>query len=342
MVKTLSLKEALEKLSLPGLERNLFSSPPWLEVLYKTYQLKLQVKYIEQGDQVESYIIYSVVKNFLEHKICVCSYCDYFDCHVISQDHWQEFFLALRQEYPVFRITVRNLRDMIVRQNANFETLSKERFHIIDIRLTLDDVWKNMYDAFRRSVKQGQKNGLTIRPCAKKELLLFFDMHLRLRKMKYRLFPQPFRFFKNIWESYMEKDRGVLLGAFDKQNRFIAGTVYLQCGHTFYYKFNTSDLNSLGLRPNNLLVWEGIKWAKERKLEYLDMGSSGYEQEGLILFKNHTGACVHDIVHLGYAPPGYKFSRKIILSNFTKFCTLPWMPKSILKVGSNIIYPYLA
>ena len=101
-------------------------------------------------------------------------------------------------------------------------------------------------------------------------------------------------------------------------------------------------MNTLHLRPNNLLIWEGIRIAKERNLDYLDLGSSGYEQKGLILFKNHAGAACHDIYHLGYTPPNYKFSRKVILSLLTRFCTLPWMPKTFLKLGSRLIYPYLA
>ena len=342
MVKTLPLHKALENLSLPGLERNLFSSPAWLSVLYETYKLKLFVKYIEREGKIAGYIVYSVVSNFLEDKICVCSYCDYCDYHVSTQEDWQAFFDSLRQEYPQYRIAIRNLRDTIVRQNPNFQILSKERFHIIDIRPSPDALWGNMYDAFRRAVKQSQKSGVTTRVCGKSELYKFYDQHLRLRKSKYRLFPQPLKFFENIWKIYMDKDRGVLLGAYDGKGRFIAGTVYLQCGNTFYYKFNTSALNALHLRPNNLLMWEGIKIAKERNLEYLDLGSSGYEQQGLILFKNHAGAACHDICHLGYTPPDYKFSRKIILSVFTRFCTLPWMPNAVLRLGSQWIYPYLA
>ena len=342
MVKTLPLHEALKNLSLPGLERNLFSSVAWLAVVYETYKLKLFVKYIERGGKIASYIIYSVVSNFLENKICICSYCDYFDCYVSSQEDWEAFFDSLHQEYPRFRITVRNLRDMIVRQNLHFQVLSKERFHIIDVRPSLDLIWKNMYDAFRRAVKQSQKSGVTARVCGKSELYKFYDLHLRLRKNKYRLFPQPFKFFDYIWKFYMEEGKGILLGAYDQKNRFIAGTVYLQCGNTFYYKFNTSDLNYLPLRSNNLLVWEGIKIAKERNLEYLDLGSSGYEQKGLVLFKNHTGAACYDIFHLGYTPLDYRFSRKVILSAFTKFCTHPWMPNAALRWGSHLIYPYLA
>ena len=140
----------------------------------------------------------------------------------------------------------------------------------------------------------------------------------------------------------MDKERGFLLGAFDRAGEFIAGNVYLICDQTLYYKFNTSSLKTLNLRPNNLLFWEGIKLAKEKNLKEIDLGSSGTAQAGLILFKDHTGAQSSQITHLGFAPSGYKFSQKRILNFLTRFFTSPVLPDGLLKMGSRLIYHYLA
>jgi hypothetical protein len=48
------------------------------------------------------------------------------------------------------------------------------------------------------------------------------------------------------------------------------------------------------------------------------------------------------IHHIGYAPENYRFSRKKILKVFTKVCTSPLMPNVVARLGSNIIYPFLA
>lgn len=339
---TLPLMQGLDQLGLPGFNENLFASKDWLKVVDQTYGCALFIKYLERNGRVSSYIIYSVVKNFLEWKICICSYSDYFDCHIERREDWQTFFDDLRREYPDYRITIRNLRDEQARDCGLFQVLSKERFHILDVREPLEKVWKKTHDSFRSAVKQSQKLGVTVRPCTKDELKLFFKMHLDLRRAKYRLFPQPYRFFEIIWDQYIENGRGVLLGAFDPQGQMIAANMYLICGDTLYYKFNTSSLSSLKFRPNNQLFWEGIKFAKDKNLNYIDLGSSGYDQKGLILFKNHTGAACHDIIHLGYAPPDYQFSQKRILKIFTRTCTARWLPDWVVRLGSHLIYPYLA
>ncbi len=342
MVKTLPFHQALKSLALPDPDRNLFSSPDWQTVLYKMYTLKLFVKYISRDGKVVSYVVYSVVKNFLEWKICICSYCDYCDGHVDSTEDWRLIFQSLREEYPAYRIAVRNLRDDRVGKIPDLKELSREKFHILDLRGDLDTVWRRAHDSFRAAVRQSEKSGVVIKRCDKKELAKFYNLHLDVRKNKYHIFPQPFKFFDIIWAQYMEHDKGVLLGAYDNQGRFIAGNIYLICGNTLYYKFNTSLKDALKLRPNNLLFWEGVKYAKERGLEYVDMGSSDENQKGLILFKDHTGAVKQDIVHLGYHPQGYKFSKKRILKIIMKIFTRPWMPDFMVRAGSRIIYPFLA
>ncbi|MCK5213872.1 MAG: GNAT family N-acetyltransferase [Candidatus Omnitrophica bacterium] len=342
MVKTLPLEKALELLSLPGLSGNLFSSPDWMTVIRRTYQTNIYVKYVEKDNKITSYVFYSVVQNFLEWKLCICSYCDYSDGNVINKEDWQAIIGDLRKEYPAFRIAIRNLRDEFVREVPELEVLSRERFHYLDLTENLDDLWRKTNDSFRAAVNQAKKKGVTVKVCDKSFLPKFYNMHLNIRRQKYRIFPQPYRFFDIVWQEYIDKGKGVMLGAFDPMGDFIAANIYLFCGDQSYYKFNTSSLQGLKWRPNNLLFWEGIQLSKERNLTLLDLGSSGYEQKGLILFKNHTGAQCQDIIHLGFSPPGYQFSQKRVLRLMTKTFTLPWMPDFMVKWGSNIIYPYLA
>lgn len=341
MIKTRLLQEIIEEL--PGKHRNLFSSPEWLRVIDRTYHPRLFVKYIEREGKIGSYIIYAAVRNFLEWKICICSYCDYFDCYVDSVRDWEDFFADLRREYPEYRIAVRNLRDEKVRQVKGLKELSRERFHLLGIEDDLEAVWSRAHDSFKAAVNQAAKRkGVTVRAGGKEELKHFYRMHLEIRRRKYKVFPQPFSFFENIRREYIEKDRGVLLAAFSPDGEMIAANIYLFCGDTAYYKFNTSSQSALQYRPNNLLFWEGIKLAKSRGLKYIDLGSSGCDQEGLIRYKNHTGAEMKDIIHLGYTPPDYKASQKRILRAWTAVFTQPWMPVPLVRFGSRVIYPYLA
>lgn len=342
MVKTLPLSEAVSQLDLSGLDRNLFSSADWLGVIQKTYGTEIFVKYIERGGKVSSYIVYSVVRNFLEWKICMCSYCDYCDGVIQRAEDWRLFFEALRWEFPRYRIAVRNLRDRYARDAGVFRLLSKEYFHLLDTRPPLEELWRQSHDSHKAAVSQARRKGVEVRRCGRENLEDFYRLHLSVRKNKYRIFPQPFKFFQNIWDAYMPSGKGFLLGAFSPDGTFIGGNIYLVCADTLYYKFNTSHKDALQFRPNNALFWEGIRLAKELKLASIDLGSSGPEQTGLIRFKEHAGARPLEISHLGFHPPGYRFSQKRILRALTSFFTQPWMPDICMRWGTRIIYHYLA
>ena len=341
---TLPLFDAYLRFNLLHAQNNLFSSQAWQRVLHQTYGLKLFCKFIEEEGALQSYIIYSVVHNFLEWKICVGSYCDYLDNQVQHPDHWHHFFEAIREEYPRYRIAVRNLKDASARSCADLKLLSKEKHHEIDLRDALDVIWRETPATFKKAYKKSLTGDLTFRRCDRTHLPEFYRLHLRLRKNKYRIFPQPYRFFVHIWEEFMNNDRGVLLGAFNNRGEMVAGQVFLIAGKTLFYKFSASHPQDLHQKPNNLLIWEGIKYAKEKGLQRLDLGSSAVDQDGLIWFKTHIAkrTIERDIHHLGFAPPEYRFSRKRILKAYTGLLTSPLMPDLLVKFGSNLIYPYLA
>ena len=342
MVKTLPLQQALSVLRLPGLADNLFSSSAWLKAIDRAYHPNIFVKYIERDGREDAYVVYSVVKNFLEWKVCMLSYCDYYDAHIVSADDWRDFFEDIKREYPGFRIVVRSLRDDTVRSCGLFQELSREYFHILDICPDINTLWMGLKDKFRNQVRQGEKRGLVVRQCSRRELWDFFCIHVKLRKHKYGIFSQPWKFFEVLWDDFIAKGDGFLLGAFAPDGKMVGGTIFLVCGNTLYYKINTSSQKALEYRSNNCLLWEGIRLAKERGLRFVDLGSSGLTQDGLVAFKDATGAQRKEIVHIGYHPKGYVFSQKRILKAYTKFFAAPWMPDWITNLGSALIYKFLA
>jgi hypothetical protein len=341
-VRTLPLFDALKTLDLKGLNNNLFFSEEWFKVIGRAYRPRLFLKYIEQDGGVRSFLVYTVVRNFLEWKICILSYCDYCDAQVADKDDWEAFFHSFRQDYPEYRIAIRSLRDDKVRGTACFHELSREWFHIWDIRPDVESLWKSLDGAFRNQVRQGERRGLVCREGTLKDLWMFYLMHVDLRKNKYRIFAQPYRFFKAIWDIYISRNKGFLLCAFSPQGQMVGGTIFLICGDTLYYKINTSSREALEYRSNNVLLWKGLNLAKARGLSYIDLGSSGFDQKGLLHFKDSTGARRYNIVHLGYHPQGYVFSQKKILKAYTRLMTMPVVPSVVTRAGSHLIYPFLA
>src|SRR5207249_9174082 len=106
---------------------------------------------------------------------------------------------------------------------------------------------------------KSERAGLTVRVAESvQELRFFFEMHLKVRKYKYGLLAQPYSFFQNIWRQFVDANHGFLLLAIH-EDKIVAGDFFLDWKDTLYYKFNASLHDDLYSRPNDLLIWEGIK-----------------------------------------------------------------------------------
>ena len=130
----------------------------------------------------------------------------------------------------------------------------------------------------RRALRKARTGGVTVQPAADQDdLRAFFDLHLHVRKHKYRLLAQPYRFMEHIWKAFVAQDRGTLLLA-RLDGRVIAGVMFLEWQGVLYYKFNASHAAHLESRPNDLVLWEGIRHARRRGLGSIDFGLTDAEQ----------------------------------------------------------------
>jgi len=126
---------------------------------------------------------------------------------------------------------------------------------------------------------------------------------LKVRKYKYGLLAQPYSFFQNIWQRFVDAHHGFLLLAIH-EDKIVAGDFFLDWKDTLFYKFNASLPGDLPYRPNDLLIWEGIQRGKERGFSYLDFGLSDIDQEGLVRYKRKFGTEERTISFLRYSPNG--------------------------------------
>ena len=84
----------------------------------------------------------------------------------------------------------------------------------------------------------------------------FVALHGMTRR-RHGLPPQPASFFRNIERELIATGAGFVVTA-ETGGRAAAAAVFLHSGTAGIYKFSASDRSCWELRPNNLVVWEGI------------------------------------------------------------------------------------
>lgn len=100
---------------------------------------------------------------------------------------------------------------------------------------------------------------------------------------------QPWRFFRLLHQDLVAEGLGmVVLARF--QGRPVAGAVFLSWNRTLIYKYGASDPAFLGLRPNNLVMWQAIEWGSANGCRILDFGKTDTYNVGLRRFKSGWGA----------------------------------------------------
>jgi len=188
--------------------------------------------------------------------------------------------LLVTQGLPV---EIRCLDDAKPIGDDRFTRVFADLWHAIDLDPEEGRAWESLGGPARRAIRKARGAGIEIRVGTdRRSLRAFYDLHLGVRKHKYRLLPQPFTFFQSLQENF--GDRLVVLGAW-RDDDLIAGVLYLAWGETLYYKFNASSQSELGARPNDLLMWEGMRYAVSCGLKVVDLGRTDADHESLARYK---------------------------------------------------------
>jgi CelD/BcsL family acetyltransferase involved in cellulose biosynthesis len=282
---------------------SVFHSPGWIQVLSDTYGWEASAYVVlDQHGNPQAGIPFCRISDILGQRIVALPFSDYCDPLVNDAESWR--FLIDRLLPEQCPITVRCLHNDLPLSDERFSLVKQAKWHRLDLRPQLDALWHAMHDSTHRAIRKSERGGLTVRMAqSEQELRSFFEMHLRVRKFKYGLLAQPYSFFQNIWRRFVDAQRGFLLLAVH-EDKIVAGDFFLEWKDTLYYKFNASLPDVLSLRPNDLLIWEGIQLGKNKGLTYLDFGLSDIDQEGLIRYKRKFGTEEKTISFLRHASNG--------------------------------------
>jgi hypothetical protein len=115
----------------------------------------------------------------------------------------------------------------------------------------------------------------------------FYNLHILTRR-RHGVPPQPWAFFRSIQEEILDRQLGFVVSA-RRAGRCLAAAVYFSWGTSALYKFGASNLRSLHLRPNHLVMWEAIKLLIADGVSTLHFGRTSPDNPGLRRFKLSWG-----------------------------------------------------
>jgi hypothetical protein len=168
----------------------------------------------------------------------------------------------------------------------------------------------------------------------------FYRLHCGTRR-RHGLPPQPFRFFANIQKLMLQAGLGFIATAW-QDDKPVAAAVFLHQSRQALYKFGASDPAFQQLRPNNLVMWEGIRQCAARGCASLHLGRTSLGNEGLRRFKLGFGTREHQIKCCKYDFRQERFVSDVDRAEgwFNRFFAI--LPPPLLRLAGRLIYPHLS
>lgn len=222
------------------------------------------------------------------------------------------------------------------------DALTSARYlsHILNLSRNEEEIFSSLRNSTKRNIKKALTEGVEAGIYNSLESVRGFYRLNSMTRKRHGLPPQPFHFFKKVYDHIISKDLGFVVLAYFQKNP-IAGAVYFHFGEKALYKYGASDMNYQHLRANNLVMWEAIKWYCKNRYKTLCFGRTEEENQGLRLFKTGWNTKENKIKYYKYDLD--KSSFIVDKSKVTPFHNRIFskMPVTLLNVVGCALYKHM-
>lgn len=322
---------------------SIFHLSNWAAVLQQTYGYIPYYFVLQENSQKyrSSLPLFLIKNSFLGKRLICLPFADFCRPLITSDDDYGvilcKVYDLIKQE-KISNLEIRGGDDMRAFSRFNYYKKFK-----LDLSLGIDRLWHRFKQkSIRYPISKAKRENVIIEHGQTlRNMKNFYRLNLLTRR-KHGVLPQPFNFFKNIFEELISKNYGFLFLA--KNNKtVIAASVFFIYKDVVYHKYNASNVRFAYLCPNHLIIWRAIQWAANNGFRYLDLGRTAPDNQGLMQFKRHWGAEEIDLPYYYYpAVKGVSSMRENSLAYRITTAVLRKAPTKALEFLGNNFYRYLA
>ena len=274
-------------------EATVFHTREWCQVLCESYGYEPVYLGRMEAGKLQSCLPLIEVESFLTGRRGIClpftDECGPLGSDGCSGEELREQALSMGKD--------RGWKYLEIRQEcAPGKSLS---FYSHDLRIdrSEEELFQGLDSAVRRGIRKAESSGLEISISQSEEAIAkYYQLH-RITRRRHGVPPQPFRFFRNIYRFILEAGHGFVVLA-EKAGKPIASAVFFSFGEKGIYKFGASDEQYQQLRPNNLVMWAGIKHLSKGGQGLMSFGRTSIGNEGLRRFKLGWGCSERVVSYL--------------------------------------------
>lgn len=317
-----------------------FHSSAWARVLHESYQYKPLYFTIIKDNKIHMLIPCMEVHSILTGKRGVSlPFSDVSDSIIVEPYKTKEILKHLIQygkENGWKYIEIRS-SDIFPQE---IQSSSLYIGHILNLSNDIDKTFSKFRSSTKRNIRKSIKEGVEVSVSNSMEALKEFHRLNCLTRKGHGLPPQPFHFFKKVYEHIIAHGFGVVVLASYKQMN-IAGAVFFNLGAKAIFKYGASDMSFQHLRPNNLVMWEAIKWYSQNGYQQFFFGRTNPENKGLIQYKTGWGTQEYIIKYYKYDLGKCTFVKDRGIAKGRHNWLFNKMPELLLKFTGKLLYRHI-
>jgi len=328
-------------LSLEHSRASVFHSVEWLRALQKTYGYEpLAYSNTPPGAPLSSAVVFCRVSSWLTgQRLVSLPFSDHCEPLVEGVDKLNELLAPALQELHDGKIKYIDIRPLSLVFNDGTEGAESYFLHLLDLRPTLDELYKKLHgDSIRRKIQRAEREKLTLEVGSSEELLAeFYKLHV-ITRQRQQLPPHPLKWFRNVLTCF---GAAAQIRTARKDGSAIASIFTLAHKQKMVYKYGCSDAHAHNLGGMQFLFWNLIRHSKENGFVELDFGRSECANTGLVTFKDRWGTKRQLITYLRYPPRplSAKQDPSMVMKLGKK--VFSHCPQGVLRLAGNLLYPHV-
>ena len=325
---------------------SVFHTISWLNALHRTYGYKpIVFTTSPPGADLQNGIVFCRVESWVTgRRLVSLPFSDHCEPLVDSAEEMESilcYLQAFRRSGNWKYIEIRPLSSSLCRTSAQevFQPSTQYYLHTIDLRPQEDELFQRFHESsVQRRIRRAERAGVAYDSGRSSVLLAKFYQMMLLTRRRFRIMPQPGKWFRNLVEC-MGDALNIWVASHD--NVPVSGMITLHFKDTLVFKYGCSDsaYNRFGSTP--FLFWRVIQQAKSDGVQAFDLGRSGLHDQGLIVFKDHWASTRSLLTYLRFpAPAGSPLIDETREPKLAKrFFSL--LPKSVQKAAGEILYRHI-
>ncbi len=188
------------------------------------------------------------------------------ELHRVARGH-RAIFLKIEPPLLNNPVTCHLLKDHHFRQ-SRYANQPRATL-VIDSKQHLDDICKGIPRKTRYNIRYAAQKGVTVRAGNQEDLPVFYDL-MRATGRRGKFSPRTRGYYDHEWQAFAKNQQVALFMAY-YQDQLLAARAAFCFGNHAADIHACSSTEYKNLRPNYLLVWEAIKWAKAHGCHTYDL-----------------------------------------------------------------------